>query len=148
MQQEKANVNGPKGPNTSKETMTKADVGTVNAAALGGAAPAATGLTPAGKKKLAKDEIRALIRDYDKVEAEMNGLHAKLIELKRQRSKVVQTIYEGSPDTKSFRFQRSPGAEPEVLVIMSREDKNEKSPSFGERFYYFRRPGIPEPFDL
>jgi hypothetical protein len=145
MQQEKQ-ANGPKGAVASKDareaqTITKGDVGTLH---VGSTMPAPS----TAKKKLSPDEIRALIRDYDKVEDQLKEEHKRILDLKRQRSKFVQAIYEGSPDTKSFRFKRSAGAEPEVLVIMSREDKNEKSPSFGERFFYFRRPGIPEPFDL
>lgn len=133
------------GPPGTPETLTKADVATVSAGtAATGKAP-----TPEEVKRLRLEEeeklrveLRALFKQYDEKDQALRDLHGKILDAKRARSKVVEKIAEISPKRKTF------DRDGQIFTIMSREDKNEKSPSHGERFFYFRLPGIPDPFEI
>jgi len=137
-QSQKKPSNGPSGP---AETHAPTEAGKMPPMGQGAAGAPVVG----GKKELSKDELRLLFQEYERADAELKDLTTRILDAKRKRSRAVEKISEGSPKTKTFRLASQGG---KVFTIMSREDKNEKSPSLGERFFYFRTPGIPDPLDL
>jgi hypothetical protein len=89
-----------------------------------------------------REDVRAMMKEYYEADAALLALDQKIIEAKRARSKVVERITQRSPNKKSFNYNGK------IHTVMSRIDSHEKSPTFGERFHYFRTPGKPDPLEL